>query len=384
MEQQLHFNRNGTLSGTIGTDLTAPQALQLGLSLAPAGKAALGWSGGDGAAMLARALGAGLCAAGATVLAHDGCCPASAAWLGEYYGLPLSLFAEQVGSRVWLRSFGPDSLPKSPTGTAHSVTADRVGHWEPICGVNTTWAADAARRLTPSEPAAPLLISIPGDTRWDNVAADMLERLGCRVLRRPVPGVPSFSADRGGFWLLAEDERGRTADPARLLALICRLELAEGRPVSVEGAAPAVIDAMGQQLGAPVLRTGRDKASRAVSASTPWLRCALFAAGYLARAMTERRTSLAQLLDALPPFARRRAKITLHREPDRVMADFTARFRRAEPAGDGIRLNTADGWIYVAPRPAARALVLQADADTAELAEELCSFYQKELSELDR
>ena len=229
MEQQLHFNRNGTLSGTIGTDLTAPQALQLGLSLAPAGKAALGWSGGDGAAMLARALGAGLCAAGATVLAHDGCCPASAAWLGEYYGLPLSLFAEQVGSCVWLRSFGPDSLPKSPTGTAHSVTADRVGHWEPICGVNTTWAADAARRLTPSEPAAPLLISIPGDTRWDNVAADMLERLGCRVLRRPVPGVPSFSADRGGFWLLAEDERGRTADPARLLALICRLELAEGR-----------------------------------------------------------------------------------------------------------------------------------------------------------
>ena len=382
MEPSLHFDTAGTLVGTIGTDLTAHRALELGLSLATVGKAALGWSGGDGAAMLARALGAGLCSGGATVLAHDGCCPASGAWLGEYYGLPLYLFVEQVGPRAFVRSFGPDSLPKSPTGAAHSVTADRVGHWEPICGVNASWAADVSRRLGDAPPGTPLLISIPGDTRWDSVAADLLERLGCRVLRREVPGVPTFSADRGGFRLLAVDETGRTVDPSRLLTLICRLELEQGHPVAVEGGAPAVIDTMGQALGAPVLRTGRDKESRAISAATPWLRCALFAVGYLARAMAQRRTPLAGLLDDLPPFARRRAKVPLHRDPGRVMADFTTRFRRAEPAGDGIRLNTADGWIYVAPK--AGALFLQADADTVELAEELCSFYQKELSELDR
>lgn len=383
MEQQLHFSRGGVLGGTIGTDLTARQALDLGLSLAPAGKAALGWSGGDGAALLARALGAGLCSGGATVLAHDGCCPASAAWLGEYYGLPLSLFVEQVGPRAYLRSFGPDSLPKSPTGTAHSVTADRIGRWEPLCGVNTTWAADVSRRLDNTVTGAPLLLSIPGDTRWDSVAADALERLGCRVLRREVSGVPSFSADRGGFWLLAVDERGRAADPARLLTLVCRLELEEGRPVAVEGGAPAVIDAMGQTLGTPVLRSGRDKNTREVSAASPWLRCALFAAGYLARAMARRRTTLAQLLDTLPPFARRRTEVPLHRDADRVLTDFTARFRRAEPAGDGVRLSTAGGWVYVAPRASGRALLLQSDADTMELAEELCGFYQEELSRLD-
>lgn len=384
MEPSLHFGSNGILSGTIGTDLTARQALELGLSLAPAGKAALGWSEGDGAAMLARVLGAGLCSGGATVLAHDGCCPASAAWLGEYYGLPLSLFVEQVGPKAYLRSFGPDSLPKIPTGTAHSVTADRVGHWEPICGVNTTWSADVSRRLGSAETGAPLLVSVPGDTRWDSVAADMLERLGCCVLRREVPGVPSFSADRGGFWLLAVDERGRAADPARLLALICRLELEEGRPVAVEGNAPAVIDAMGKKLGAPVLRSGRDKHTREVSAASPWLRCALFAVGYLARTMALRRTTLADLIDSLPPFARQRTQVPLHKDPDRVMSDFTARFRRAEPAGEGIRLSTADGWVYVAPKADRRALFLQADADTAELAEELCGFYQRELSQLDQ
>jgi len=384
MAQPIHFDPNGALGGTIGTDLTAPQALELGLSLAPAGKAALGWSGGDGAAMLSRALGAGLCSGGATVLAHDGCCPASAAWLGEYYGLPLSLFVEQVGPRAYLRSFGPDSLPKAPTGAAHSVTADRVGHWEPICGVNTTWSADVSRRLGGAEAGVPLLVSIPGDSRWDSVAADTLERLGCRVLRREAPGVPSFSADRGGFWLLGVDELGRAADPARLLALICRLELEEGRPVAVEGGAPAVIDAMGKTLGALVLRTGRDRNVREISAASPWLRCALFAAAYLARTMIRRRITLAELVDALPPFARQRIQVPLRRDPDRVLNDFTSRFRRAEPAGEGIRLNTADGWIYVAPKANARALLLQADADTAELAEELCGFYREELSRLDQ
>ena len=383
MESSLRFDPNGTLSGTVGTDLTARQALELGLTLAPAGKAALGWSGGDAAAMLARALGAGLCAGGADLLAHDGCCAACGAWLGQYYSLPLSLFVEQLGARVFVRAFGPDGLPKSATGTAHWVTADRVGHWDPLCGVNTAWAADAAHRLACTKAPVPLVISLPGDTRWDGAAADLLERLGCRVLRHRAAGVPSFGADRGGFRLLATDEEGRQADPTRLLALICRLELEQGRPVAVEGNAPAVIDAMGRQLGGAVLRSGRDKDTRTVWAASPWLRCALFAAGYLARAMAERRTALSALLDSLPPYVRLRSSIPLHRDADRVMADFTARFRRAEPAGSGIRLNTADGWIYVAPNPAKGTLLLQADADTAELAEELCGFYQRELSLLD-
>ena len=383
MEQTLHLEPGGTLTGTVGTDLTAGQAAQLGLSLAAAGKAALGWSGGDAAAMLGRALGAGLCAGGAGVLAHDGCCPALAAWLGAYYALPLSLFAEQTGASVRLYAFGPDGLPRAPTGTAHAVTADRVGHWDTLRGVNSVWAADAERQLKPAAAGLPLLLCLPGDSRWDSAAAALLERMGCRVLRHKAPGVPAFWADRGGFCLHAADEWGRTADGDRLLALICRLELEQGRTVAVEGAAPAVIDAMGRALGVPVLRRGRDKDSQSMAAAAPWLRCALFAAGYLARTMASRRITLAQLLDSLPPFFRKAARLPLHRDPGRVMADFTQRFRRAEPAGDGVRLNTADGWIYVAPTRTGRALRLQADADTAELAEELCGFYRKEISGLD-
>lgn len=383
MEQPLRFSTDGTLSGTIGTDLTACRALELGLSLAPAGRAALGFSGGDGAAMLAQALGAGLCAGGADVLTHDGCCGALAAWLGRRYGLPRSLFVEQTGLTARLYAFGPDGLPKLPTGTAHAVTADRVGHRDALRGVNSTWAADAARVLKPPAAGIPLLLCLPGETRWDGAAAEALERMGCRVLRREAPGVPAFRADPGGFRLSGTDEWGRAADFDRLLALICRLELERGSAVAVAGDAPAVIDAMGGALGVPVLRAGRDRGARTAAAALPWLRCALFAVGYLARAMTEKRATLAQLLDELPPFARLRDSLPLRRDPERVLTDFTCRFRRAEPAGSGVRLSTADGWIYVAPAPAGRALLLRADADTMELAEELCGFYRRELSGLD-
>lgn len=252
-----------TILGTVGQELTAEAFAALGVTLGSAERAALGWCGGDAAAMLARALGSGLCAGGAAVLAHDGCCPATAAWLGGYYDLPLSLFVEQVEDRVWLRCFGSDGLPHALEGTGSDVPSVRVGHWDPLAGVNSTWAADLCRRLCVSLPSMPT-VAVPGQGRWDGVAADTLERMGCRVLRRPAPGVPSFSADRGGFWLLAADEAGHTADPARLLALVSHL-------------------------------------AREQSPSAPSLRCALFTAGFLVTEMARRHAPLSALLTRCAP-----------------------------------------------------------------------------------
>lgn len=247
-----------TVLGTVGQELTAEAFAALGVTLGSAERAALGWCGGDAAAMLARALGAGLCAGGAALLAHDGCCPATAAWLGSYYSLPLSLYVEQVGNRVWLRCFGSDGLPHALEGEGSDVPTGNVGHWDPLVGVNATWAADICRRLSPSLPSMPT-VALPGQSRWDSAAADTLERMGCRVLRHTAPGVPSFSADRGGFWLMAADETGRAADPARLLSLVSCLK-------------------------------GEDPQS------VPFLRCALFSAGVLVTEMARRGIPLSALL----------------------------------------------------------------------------------------
>lgn len=394
--RDVRFGDGGVLRGVVGESLTPELFASLGVILGGEGKAALGWSGGDAGAMLARALGAGICAGGGMVLAHDGCCPAVGAWLGDYYGLPASLFVEQAGARVFLHWFGARGLPPEGERVARlerllhgeggpRADAGRVGRWERLGAVNTAYAADAARRVAPRRGAGrPVTVSVPGEGPWDQALTDLLERMGCRVLRRAARGTPCFSAAHGGFWLRARQEDGTDVDGARLLALIALLELERGNAVAVPPEAPAVIDALGGGLGVPVLRPGRDRGARETCAGAPWLRDALFAAGYLAAAMEERGESLGGLLARLPPFTLRRTEIPLRQGPGALMEAFTSRFRRAEPAGTGVRLPSGAGWVYVAPlirRPSVR---LQAEGADAETAQELCGFYEEEIRRLDR
>lgn len=393
--ESVRFGDGGVLRGVVGESLTPELLTTLGVLFGAGGKAAVGWSGGDAGAMLARALGVGVCAGGGVVLAHDGCCPAAGAWLGEYYGLPASLFVEQEGGQVFLHWFDGDGLPperervrqleqqlNGDGGTR--VGASQVGQWERLRAVNTAYAADAARRVCPRPSGTSISVSVPGEGPWDQTLANLLERIGCRVLRHAAPGMPAFSAAHGGFWLEARQEDGTQADGARLLALVTLLELEQGRPVAVPPGAPAVIDALGSQLGGSVLRPGRDRGAREACARTPWLRDALFAAGYLAAAMAERGTTLSELLARLPAFTLRSAEIPLRRDRGALMEDFTSRFRRAEPAGAGVRLRSGGGWVYVAPMVRRRSVRLQAEGADAETAEELCGFFEEEIRRLDR
>lgn len=309
--ENMRFGDGGVLRGVVGAQLTAEGFVALGTAFGSRGKVALGWSGGDGAAMLSRALGAGICAGGGTVLAHDGCCPAAGSWLAEYYGVPDSLFVEQAGEQVFLHWFGGDGLPPEgqriraverqwAAGDAKRAKAGEIGPWEHLSGVNTAYAADAARRAGCGGFGRTVTICVPGEGLWDQTLANALERMGCRVLRRIENGAPSFAAAHGGFWLEGWTEDGRRVDPIRMLTLVAALELERGRDVAAPAWAPSVLDTLGAKLGGKVLRLGRDKGARERYARTPQLRDALFAAGYLAAVLGQEGTGLGGLLARLP------------------------------------------------------------------------------------
>ena len=213
------------LQGTLGRELGAEEFLRTGLALSGAGRTALGWQGGDGASMLARALGTGLCAGGDTVLAHDGCCSAAGAWTGRYYALPLSLFVEQEGETVRLYRFG-----RGAYGRGRAVSADKVGGWEFLRGIDTAYAAAAARRAG-SFPGV-RTVAVPGQGRWDQALTLALEQAGIHVVRRPAAGVPSYSADSSGFYLSVNGER-RAGDRGQD-ALFLAVELAVSGTEKIE------------------------------------------------------------------------------------------------------------------------------------------------------
>ena len=394
-EPGVRFGDGGVLRGIIGETLKPETFTAIGVLLGGEGKVALGWSGGEGAVMLSRALSAGICAGGGTVLTHDGCCAATAAWLGNYYGLSASLFVEQEDDRAYLHWFDERGLPPTPerisrlerrlrTGDCKTVCAGQVGCCERLRAVNAAYTADAARRVAKPMPGSVPVLSVPGDSRWDQALADLLERIGCRVLRHPAPDVACFSSVYGGLRLQGRQEGGTAVMPEQMLALVALLELEAGNAVAVPANAPAVIEELGAAAGKPVLRLGRDKGAEELYAASPWLRDALFAAGYLAVAMGSRGQSLAQLLSRLPPFELRRREIPLQRGRGELMQAFTGHFRRAEPAGKGVRLKAGSGWVYVAPMIRRRAVQLQTEGEQAEAAQELCAFYEEEIRRLDR
>lgn len=393
--QPPRFGDGAVLRGVVGEDLTPELFTSLGAVLGEQGKVALGWSGGDGAAMLARALGSGVCAGGGIVLAHDGCCPAAACWLGEYYSLPASLFVEQQGERVFLHWFDPYGLPPERervrraeqqwnAGEGAWVRAGQVGQWEHLTGVNASYAADAARRTAPHGVKGALSICVPGTGSWDQTLAALLERMGCRVLRHTAAGKLCFTAGHGGFHLEARGEDGTAVESGRLLALAALLELEQGGSVAVGSCAPAVIDEVGAAMGVPVLRLGRDRGAEQVYTRTPWLRDALFAAGYLAAALDREGAALIQLLKRLPPFVQCSAEIPLRGGRGELMEAFTSRFRCSQPAGAGVRLRSGGGWVTVSPLIRRRSVRLLTEGADAEIARELCGFYEEEIRHLDQ
>ena len=265
-------------------------------------------------------------------------------------------------------------------GAGVRVGAGQVGQWEHLAGVNTAYAADAARRVG----GASIAVAAPGEGLWDQTLANLLERMGCRALRHEAAGVPAFSTAHGGFWLEGRQEDGTSVDSGRLLALVALLELEKGAAVAVPAWAPAVIDELGASLGGRVLRLGRDREAREVYERSPWLRDALFAAGYLTAAMGRTGQTLAELLGRLPPFTISSAEIPLQGGRGELMEAFTGRFRRSEPAGTGVRLRAGGGWVYVAPLIRRRSVRLLAEGADAETAQELCGFYEDEIRRLDR
>jgi mannose-1-phosphate guanylyltransferase/phosphomannomutase len=390
------FGDGGVLQGVISEDLTAQLLLQIGSALGSEGKAGLGWAGGDGAAMLARAAGAGIASAGTAVLASDAPSAAAAAWLAERYELPVFLFIEQAKETAYVSCFDRRGLPLDRgrqrrlegavlRGESVRVPGSRVGRWEPIIGCFSAYTVDAANRSWPERARLkPVTVSVTGGGACARILAQALELLGCKVLREKCPGTPAFAADRGGRRLLAWDENGTALTPETVLAILCLVELENGEgKLALPPWVPSVIETMAAVHGQRVLRLGRDGAeAEELYRSLPWLRDAAFGACRICGRLSAREETLQTLAGNIPRFALHRREISLRGSRGAVMEALAE--EHPESAGEGLRVRMGDGWVYISPLSRRSALRVVGEGQSAEMAAELCDFYAKKVRKLDR
>ena len=390
----LTFGDGGAIRGTVGEDLSPELMLTLGSALGVEGKVGLGHTGGECARMLARCAGCGVSAAGGHVLAHDGGTPAAGAWLAARYGLPVSLFIEQAGERVFLHFFDHRGLALGRSrerklegavlrGEVRRVHAGQVGEWEHVTGVPAAYASDAADRCRLSRSGmTPVAVSVPGEGPADRLMAQALEELGCVVLRKRCAGVPGFAAEYGGLRLTAWDEEGTLLQPERLLALVSLIELENGSGrVAVPEGAPTAIESLAQRRGGRVLRLDRDGAeAQAVYESQPWIRDAAFAACRICARMGQTGERLQTLAGRGPRFVVLRREVPLRKSRGEVIQALAA---GAEQAGEGVRVQTGGAVVRMAPLSRRAALRVLVEAADMEAAEELCAEFVEKVRELD-
>lgn len=391
----LKFTASGAIRGTIGEELTPETLLALGSILGTRGKVGVGWAGGEGAGLLARSCACGVSAAGGSPLLTDAPCASAGAWLGRYYELPATLFVTQDGDAAEVRLFGADGLAFQRgeqrkiegallRGETDRVPSGRVGRSETIVGAARGYTADAARRSRLSRaPLLPVAVRVDRG-RENDLLAQALTELGCRVSREAGLGRATFAVDRGGFRLLCWDEEGREIPGDRLWVLLTRIEMENGsKRAALPAWAPAAAEKVAGELGGRLLRLSRDGAeARKLWEELPWMWDALFAACRICARMGLTGESLAALDRSCPTFATVRAEVPVRSGRGRVMGELEGN-RKDHRQGDGLRVRVGDGWVYVVPAGSRRALRVIAEAVNTEAAAELCDLYREQIKKWD-
>lgn len=393
----LRFGDGGVIRGVLGEDLGPEGLLALGRALGREGKVAVGCFGGPGAQMLLRSAASGITAAGGTALYHDMECAAQAAWLGESHQLPVSLFIEQDGEKVYLHLFDSWGLPLGRgrerklehmllRGEDTLREGMQVGRCERLGVGPGDYAVDGARRASLRRMSLRTLrVAVTGSTPADRAVRLMLEKLGCQVTDQWRRGIPAFTAGHGGFRLSARDESGALLSPQQLLAMVALVELENGGGrLAVPDDATAALELIAGGFDKQVLRLGRDgEQARQLYRTLPWLRDAAFGAARLCARMALTGERLEQLCRKTPRFSSWKREVPLIRDRGEIMRELTAQAGREAVAGTGLRLRSRGGWVYLVPLTRRAAIKVVAEGPDLELAAELCDFYAAQVSELD-
>lgn len=386
----LTFGDDGIIRGAIGGELGPELLMDLGSALAESGQVAIGWSGGAGAESLALAAAAGVTAAGAWVIDHDGISPAVGAWMTEYYGLPSGLFLEQREHQLNLYCFGPNGqfFPRDKQRKLESnllrrslrrPPAGRMGSRREMGSINESYLAAAVQAAGPAGPHV-VTAAVTEEEMGSSLLASGLEWLGCQMSPRRSEGVLGFASARGGRELLVWTEEGTQLSREEVLLLTCLalLESGENR-ILLPPEAPVAAEQLARACGGQVERvnqgigTGRQRS----------LTDALFCDCLLLRQLQRTGETMTQMMGRLPGCQVERRVVPLRSNRGAVMGALAKRFPEARRMENGMRVELERGSVWVSPTGNQEALRVAAEGAQAEIARELCDFMAEQAREWD-
>lgn len=147
--------------------------------------------------------------------------------------------------------------------------------------------------------------------------------------------------------------------------------------------ASAAVDLVAAGFHGTALRLGRDgEQALSLYAALPWLRDAAFAAARICSRIGSSGEKLEALMSKTPRFSSWKREVPLHGNRGLLMQ--TLAEGKAAAGGEGVRIHTGNGWVYLVPLSRRPALRILAESPDLEVAAELCDFYAGRAAQLDR
>lgn len=375
-------------------ELTAQICASLGAaicSIPTCRKIAVGYDGTNAAKALLRALEAGALTSGGHVWSFGECFEAQLCYSTAFCGLPIGVYVRSHNhAQIRLCGEGGLSLPR--TLEREIETRMRRGEYRRCLSESVRDVADMrsillmyARELMKQAPAGLRGMEACVQCASSQIMLlmeDTLLRLGCLRSQSLL-----FHISQDGLQVYAVTPQA-TVPYERLLALCCKDAFENGMDVAVSYEAPMALDKLAQQYGRKVHRylsapaDDADTAARRLSAKQIFLRDGLYLVVRTLGILHRRQLSLDALCDELPEFYLERKTFAISFSPSKLHALFGDAEDTTNTVREGITLTREDGRLLILPDHSGKSLHVLAEADKMETAAEMCSGFERLLTEL--
>ncbi len=373
------------ICGETGSIITPQTAASVGSALASlGGKIGVGYKNSAASKSLALAIASGITAAGAE------------AWLFGVTSEPALAFCtakSRLAAGCWIdagitakiRLCSGDGLPltrseeKIIEGGINRGEYRRAGFMH--FGVTRDTAAivrlykNMLDEIAPKNPGKFRAVLNTSGTAVSDMCGDILHRISDK---NGSPIVFHIGSDGRGVSAYTE-ETGYVFEE-KLALICCKQTLSQGMDIAVPYDFPKAADKIAEKYGGRVLRYSgcpsdkSDGEARRLAVKTPFIRDGAALALTVLSVLESRGITLAEAVKELPETALATRFVAVDKQPVRLLRSI---FSEKQVSGDGVTVNDSRGRVLIRPVKTEKGVLMQVESYSAEIASELCDFYQE-------
>ena len=372
------------ICGETGSIITPQTAAAAGSALASLGnKIGVGYKSSPASESLAMALAAGITAAGAEAWLFGETSEPELTFCTAKSDLSAGCWIE-AGITAKLKLCSGDGLPlgrseeKIVEGGINRSEYRRAGfmHFGKIrnSAAITRLYRNMLENAAPKKLSSIRVVLNTSGSSVSEVCEDILNRINSRDGK---PVVFHIGSDGRGISAYT-DETGYVFEE-KLMLIACRRRFELGRDIALPYNFPQAADKLAEQFGRKVLRYSgcpsdpSDTDARRLAEETPFVRDGAALMLAVLEAMEEHGNLLAEEIYDLPDIAVSTRFIAIDKQPVKLLRSI---FSEKQVSGDGVAIDDRRGRVLIKPVKTSKGVIMQVESYSAEIASELCDFYQ--------